>query len=77
MERSRKGEEKNKNKKTTIELVEDQEKRRGTCQTRGSGTAYIECSRVMNSLWLYLTSLVTTRIGAELATVQGNYPTVL
>ena len=77
MERSRKGEEKNKNKKTTIELVEDREKRRGTCQTRGSGTTYIECSRIRDSLWIYLTSLVTTRIGVELAAVQENYPIML
>ena len=77
MERSRKGEEKNKNKKTTIELVEDREKRRGTCQTRGSGTAYIECSKVRDSLWIYLTSLVTTRIGIELAAIQRKLPIVL
>ena len=37
----------------------------------------IECSRVRDSTWLYLGSLVTTRIGAELTAVQGNYPTVL
>ena len=37
----------------------------------------IECSRVRDSTWMYLTSLVTTRIGVELAAVQGNYPTVL
>ena len=34
----------------------------------------IECSRVRDSTWMYLTSFVTTRIGAELAVVQGNYP---
>ena len=37
----------------------------------------IECSRVRDSSWMYLTSFVTTRIGVELATVQGNYPIVL
>ena len=37
----------------------------------------IECSRVRDSLWMYLTSLVTTRIGVELAVVQGNYPIML
>ena len=37
----------------------------------------IECSRVRDSSWMYLTSLVTTRIGVELAAVQGNYPTLL
>ena len=30
----------------------------------------IECSRVRDSSWLYLISLVTTRIGVELAAVQ-------
>ena len=30
----------------------------------------IECSRVWDSSWMYLTSLVTTRIGVELAAVQ-------
>ena len=30
----------------------------------------IECSRVRDSSWMYLTSLVTTQIGVELATVQ-------
>ena len=37
----------------------------------------IECSRVRDSSWIYLTSFVTTRIGVELAAIQGNYPTVL
>ena len=37
----------------------------------------IECSRVRDSSWIYLTSFVTTRIGIELAAVQGNYPIVL
>ena len=32
--------------------------------------ADIECSRVRDSSWMYLTSFVTTRIGIELATVQ-------
>jgi len=30
----------------------------------------IECSRIRDSTWMYLTSLVTTRIGVELAAVQ-------
>ena len=30
----------------------------------------IECSRVRNSLWMYLTSFVATRIGIELVAVQ-------
>ena len=37
----------------------------------------IECSRVRDSSWMYLTSFVTTRIGVELAVVQGNYSVVL
>ena len=34
----------------------------------------IECSRVRDSTWMYLTSLVTTRIGVELAVSQGKLP---
>jgi hypothetical protein len=34
----------------------------------------IECSRVRDSAWMYLTSFVTTRIGVELAAVQGKLP---
>ena len=34
----------------------------------------IECSRVMDSSWMYLTSLVTIRIGVELAAVQRKLP---
>ena len=30
----------------------------------------IECSRVRDSSWMYLTSLVTTQIGVELAAVR-------
>ena len=30
----------------------------------------IECSRVRDSAWMYLTSFITTRIGVELAVVQ-------
>ena len=37
----------------------------------------IECSRVRDNSWMYLTSFVTTRIGVDLAAVQGNYPIVL
>ena len=37
----------------------------------------IECSRVRDSSWMYLTSLVTTRIGVVLAVVHGNYPIML
>ena len=34
----------------------------------------IECSRVRDSSWMYLTSFVTTRIGIELAAVQKKLP---
>ena len=34
----------------------------------------IECSRVRDSSWMQLTSLVTTRIGVELAAVQRKLP---
>ena len=34
----------------------------------------IEYYRVRDSSWMYLTSLVTTRIGIELATVQRKLP---
>ena len=37
----------------------------------------IEYSRVRDCTWMYLTSFVTTRIGVELAVVQGNYSTRL
>ena len=37
----------------------------------------IECFRIRDSTWMYLTSLVTTRIGVELTAVQENYPIVL
>ena len=34
----------------------------------------IECSRVRDNSWMYLISLVTTRIGVELAAVQRKLP---
>ena len=34
----------------------------------------IEYSRVRDNLWMYLTSLVTTRLGVELAAVQRKLP---
>ena len=34
----------------------------------------IECSRVRDSPWMYLTSFVTIRIGIELAAVQRKLP---
>ena len=34
----------------------------------------IECSRVRDSLWMYLISFVNTRIGVELAAVQRKLP---
>ena len=34
----------------------------------------IECSRVWDSSWMYLTPFVTTRIGVELAAAQRKLP---
>ena len=34
----------------------------------------IECSRVRDRSWMYLTSLITTRIGVELVAVQRKLP---
>ena len=34
----------------------------------------IECFRVRDSSWMYLISLITTRIGVELAAVQNKLP---
>ena len=34
----------------------------------------IECSRIRDSIWMYLTSLLTTRIGVDLAAVQRKLP---
>ena len=34
----------------------------------------IECSRVRDSSWMYLTSFVTIQIGIELAAVQRKLP---
>ena len=34
----------------------------------------IECSRIRDSFWMYLISLVTTRIGVELAVVRRKLP---
>ena len=34
----------------------------------------IECSRVRDRLWMYHTSVVTTRIGVELVIVQRKLP---
>ena len=48
---------------------------RGLVRPRAAGLLIsIECSRVRDSSWMYLTSLVTTRIGIELATVQRKLP---
>ena len=40
----------------------------------GQWDCCIENSRVRDNSWMYLTSLVTTRIGIELATVQRKLP---
>ena len=46
------------------------------CQIWAAGLLIgIECSRVRDSSWMYLTSLVTTQITVELAAVRGNYLT--
>ena len=37
----------------------------------------VECPRENDSAWMYLTSVVTTRIGVKLIVVQGNYSTGL
>ena len=37
----------------------------------------IECSRVRDIVWMNLTTFVISRIGVELAVVQGNYPSRL
>ena len=34
----------------------------------------IECSRIRDSSWMYLTSFITTRIGVELAAAQRKLP---
>ena len=46
------------------------EELRGLVRPRAAGLLIgIECSRVRDSTWMYLTSFVTTRIGVELAAV--------
>ena len=35
---------------------------------------HIECSRVRDSSWMYLTSFITTRVGVELVAVQRKLP---
>ena len=35
----------------------------------------IECSRVRDNTWMYLTFIVTTRIVVGLVDIQGNYST--
>ena len=48
---------------------------RGLVRPRAAGLLIgIEYSRVRDSSWMYLTSLVTTRIGVELAAVQQKLP---
>ena len=52
-----------------------QRRARGLVRSGAAGVLIvIECSRVRDSTWMYLTSLVTTRIGKELAVVQGKLP---
>ena len=48
---------------------------RGLVRPRAAGLLIgIKYSRVRDSPWMYLTSLVTTRIGVELAAVQRKLP---
>ena len=48
---------------------------RGLVRPRTAGLLIdIECSRVRDSSWMYLTPFVTTRIGIELAAVQRKLP---
>ena len=46
--------------------------------TVGPGTAGLliasECSKIRDNSWMYVNSLVTTRIGVELAAVQRKLP---
>ena len=72
-----------------LEVLEDASQVLDACRTRlrrarglvRPGTAGlligIECSRVRDSTWMYLTSFVTTLIGVVVAAVPGNYPIVL
>ena len=50
----------------------------GVCKLVRPGAAGlfigIECSKIRDSLWMYLISFVTTRIGVELAAVQRKLP---
>ena len=69
-----------------LEVLEDAVQVLDACRTRlrrargliRPGTAGlltgIECSRVRDSSWMYLTSFVITRIGIELAAIQRKLP---
>ena len=48
----------------------------GICVRPGTAGLHIdiECSKVRDNSWMYLTSFVTTRIGIELAAVQKKLP---
>ena len=67
---------------TTARRVGDRAKAAGSGARRGRGVRPgvaglligIECSRVKDSSWMYLISLVTIRIGVELAAVQRKLP---
>src|SRR6185437_14424997 len=48
---------------------------RGLVRPKAAGLLIgLECSRVRDSSWIYLTSFVTIRIGIELAAVQRKLP---
>ena len=48
----------------------------GICVRPGTAGLHIdiECSKVRDNSWMYLTSFVTTQIGIELAAVQRKLP---
>ena len=65
-----------------LEVLEDAVQVLDACRTRlrsarglvRPGIAGIECSRVRDSSWMYLTSFVTNLIGVVLAAVQRKLP---
>ena len=59
--------------RSTRLLQDSAMKSSGACQTRAAGLLIgKECSRVRDSLWMYLTSLVTTRLGSGLRVQMGR-----
>ena len=57
---------------------ENEKKQKAAVRPRAVGLLIgIECSRIRDNSWMYLTSLVTIRIGVVLAAVQRKLPDVL